>query len=577
MEIGLDPSLPTYSGGLGVLAGDTVRAGADLAVPMVAVTLLYRQGYFYQRIDPEGRQQEEPVHWVPEDHVELLPTTVALTLEGRRVQVGAWRYRVAGCGRPVEVILLDTNLPENDEADRPITDRLYLGDPAHRLRQEAVLGIGGLRMLRALGHRSIHRYHMNEGHASLLVIELLAEEARARESDATDPAVVEAVRERCVFTTHTPVAAGHDRFPADLVLRTLGPTQTAVLSTPEAWPLFFGEEELNLTYLGFNLSGFINGVAKRHEEVSRLLFGDYPIAAITNGVHAETWVSRPFAELFDRHITGWRQDNFTLRYAHGLENGEIWRAHRTAKQSMVEWINRRTNAGLDIEHFTIAFARRAATYKRPGLVLRDADRLRAIAEAWGPIQIVFAGKAHPADGAGKAAIERIVGAIPALKPHVRMVYLPNYDMHVCRRLVAGADLWLNTPRPPLEASGTSGMKAALNGIPSLSVLDGWWLEGWIEGVTGWAIGGDRWRGGGRVDPEAPADAEHDAADAASLYDKLDRVILPLFRDDHDGYVDVMRQAIAINGSFFNTQRMMQQYVIKAYREGDGAPASVAGS
>ena len=574
MEVGLESEMPTYSGGLGSLAGDTVRAAADLRVPMVAVTLLHRKGYFYQVFDATGWQKEQPAEWVVEDRLRELPQRVAVYLEGRTVRLRAWQYDVTGVGGyVVPVYFLDADLPENAEADRRLTDCLYGGDTMYRFCQEVILGMGGVRLLLALGHDRIQRFHMNEGHAALLTVELLEEEARRAGREVISCEDIEAVHARCVFTTHTPVAAGHDQFPMDLVHRVLGPRQFLIdlkdlmcvrlveRVLNESKPLtdmsqvFAGNHVLNMTYLALNLSRYVNGVAKKHGEVSRLMFANYPIDAITNGVHAATWVSPPLRDLYDRHVPGWRADNFSLRYALSIPNEEFWRAHAEAKRNLIQYANRETNAGLSEERLTLGFARRATGYKRWDLILDDVGRLRDLGSKGGGVQIIFAGKAHPHDEEGKRLIQRVLRAREELHDGIRIAYLPNYDIDLAKLMTAGSDVWLNTPQPPLEASGTSGMKAALNGVPSLSVLDGWWVEGCIEGVTGWAIDGTK-RGG---DP-----AEERKSDAASLYDKLENVVLPLFYQGRDRFLDVMRHAAALNGSFFNTQRMMQQYVLKAY-------------
>ncbi|MHC4626599.1 MAG: alpha-glucan family phosphorylase [Planctomycetota bacterium] len=567
MEIGLDPAVPTYSGGLGVLAGDSLRAAADLKLRMIAVTLVHRRGYFYQRLDAQGNQTEEPVDWVLDDYLKPLEPRVTVTLEGRQVQIAAWQFDVVGVGgSTVPVVLLDTDVPENAEDDRSITHYLYGGDARYRLRQEAVLGIGGVRMLRALGLSDLERYHMNEGHAALLVLELLKEESSARQVGPAEQPVVDAVRRLCVFTTHTPVEAGHDKFPIDLARDVLEPELIRILASSEGQDALCCDNLLNMTFLGFSLSHYINGVAKRHGEVSRQMFGHYPIDAITNGIHSATWAAPPVAEMFDKYIPGWREDTASLRYAMSIERDALWNAHSAAKRRLIEEVNRDTNAGFDQDVFTIGFARRATAYKRPDLILTDIDRLKRISREVGALQLVYAGKAHPNDGQGKEIIRAIVGACRALHPEIRAAYLPNYDMERCQLMVAGVDLWLNTPQPPLEASGTSGMKAAVNAVPSLSVLDGWWLEGCIEGVTGWAIGDDPVTRDPDARPSVPPSDEARRRDADLLYRKLEEVILPLFYSNRTGYVDVMRLAIAINGSFFNTRRMMQNYVAKAYFE-----------
>lgn len=560
MEIGLDPDMPTYSGGLGMLAGDTIRSAADLKVPMVAISLAHRRGYFRQRLDSRGWQTEDPVSWSVESFCEELEPRVQVSIEDRQVQLRAWRYAVkASNGHEVPVILLDADLPENSEWDRTLTHHLYGGEFHYRLCQEVILGIGGVRMLRELGYHDVGRFHMNEGHAALLALELLDERARWMHRETFNEEDVLAVKRRCVFTTHTPVPAGHDRFPLEHVSRVLG--RSDVFTMHE---VFCCANELNMTYLALNLSHYVNGVAKKHGEVSRQMLTPrdadhhYQIDSITNGVHLATWAAQSFVELFDRHIPGWREDNSTLRYALRIPANEVWQAHEAAKSRAIKEVNHRTQAGFDDETLTIGFARRAATYKRANLLLADPVRLEKIAERAGRLQVVFAGKAHPRDDAGKQVIWQIIQACEPLRPEVRMVFLEDYDWYLARLLTAGVDVWLNTPQPPMEASGTSGMKAALNGVPSLSVLDGWWIEGCIEDVTGWAIG-----------ESCPVDATPEvraACDAESLYDKLENVIIPAFYERREDFVRVMRHAIALNASYFNTQRMVHEYIVRAYFE-----------
>ena len=552
MEIGVESAMPTYSGGLGVLAGDTIRSAADLQVPMVAVTLLYRKGYFHQRLDASGWQQEEPVEWVVEDFLKEMLPRASVTIEGRTVHLRAWEYEVGGVnGYKVPVYFLDSDLPENSEWDRTLTHFLYGGDQHYRLCQEVVLGIGGVRMLRALGCDRIERFHMNEGHSSLLTLELLDEEVKKAGRKRIRHEDVEKVREKCVFTTHTPVPAGHDQFPLDLVNRVLEYREVIL----EMRDVFCCEGLLNMTYLALNLSRYINGVAKKHGEVSRLMFAGYTIDAITNGVHAVTWVAKSFQELYDRYIPGWRQDNFSFRYALNIPKREVWEAHQQAKQALIEYVNREMGIRFNVDALTLGFARRATPYKRGDLFFYDLQRLRNISSEAGKCQVIYAGKSHPKDQGGKELIKRIFQAKELLKHDIQVAYLENYDIELGRMITSGVDLWLNTPQPPMEASGTSGMKAALNGVPNLSILDGWWIEGHIEGVTGWSIG--------EIRPGNKEDS-HWSEDAQSLYDKLENIILPLFYRDRDGFVDVMRHSIALNGSFFNTHRMVHEYVVKAY-------------
>ncbi len=551
MEVALDSSMPTYAGGLGVLAGDTLRAAADLEVPLVGVSLLHRKGYFRQHLDGWGNQTESPAVWTPEQHLTLVPAQAKITVEGRTVHVRAWQMLVEGVsGHVVPVYFLDTALESNAPWDQTLTDHLYGGDAHYRLCQEVVLGMGGVALLRALGHDQIQNYHMNEGHSALLALSLVAEKNENQAVRQITPSVREAVRRQCVFTTHTPVPAGHDRFPAHLVHQVLGDDWAQALT--EAHCCLDGS--LNMTYLALYFSHYVNGVAMRHGEISRSMFPDYPVNSITNGVHATTWTSEPFRRLFDSHIPEWRRDNLYLRYAISIELSEIQQAHKEAKQLLLNTIERRTRVRLAPETLTIGFARRATPYKRPMLLFSDSERLRRIARQAGPLQIVYSGKAHPRDDLGKLLIRNVFEAASMLGKDIQMVYLPEYDMALAKQICAGVDVWLNTPQKPQEASGTSGMKAALNGVPSFSVLDGWWVEGHTEGVTGWAIG---------EDSNAPSDP---ALEAESLYAKLEFVIAPLFYTRPLAFAEVMRSAIALNGSFFNAQRMLGQYLVNAYGE-----------
>jgi starch phosphorylase len=571
MEIALENAMPSYSGGLGVLAGDTVRAAADIRLPMVAVSLLYRKGYFTQKLAEDGSQTEEPVEWRIEDFLHEESARVSLPIENRRVELRCWRYDVKGVlGSGVPVYFLDADLPSNHESDRALTGSLYGGDAYYRLCQEILLGIGGVRMLRALGYNELTRFHMNEGHAALLSLELLGEEVQKAGRTSIRAEDIQKVRSKCIFTTHTPVPAGHDRFPMEYLTRAF-PNQNGffdlkdeaaaelarrVLQTDVTFEDMQAAAQagasLNMTYLALSLSSFVNGVAKLHGDTSRKMFPNVPIEAITNGVHAGTWACPAFKELFDRCIPSWREDNYSLRLALGLPPEEVWASHLLAKHELLETVRTKTGRTLDPDVFTIGFARRVTAYKRADLILSDLDRLRQIAKAAGKFQIVYAGKAHPHDAGGKDLIRRIFQAKKALRKNVSVVFLDNYNLELGGKITSGVDLWLNTPEFPLEASGTSGMKAALNGVPSLSVLDGWWVEGHMENITGWSIGDARNPGGDR------------ASQAQSLYSKLENVIIPMWYKERARYLQVMQHSIAINGSFFNTQRMVQQYVTDAY-------------
>lgn len=548
MEIALDPAMPTYSGGLGILAGDTLRSAADLGVHMVAVTLINHKGYFHQTLDPAGKQSETPESWNPADHAADTGKTATIQLDEHTLDVKIWRYDVTGVtGHVIPCYLLDTDLPQNRPYDRTISDSLYGGDLAYRLHQELVLGVGGLGALAALGHDEIEIFHMNEGHAALLTIGLLRAELGPRQLPSADD--IERVRRRCVFTTHTPVPAGHDKFHLDLAASILGPRRMELIQASDA----LHDNMVNMTYLALRFSHYVNGVAMRHGEVSRDMFPEYPVRAITNGVHAVTWVSPAFQRLYDQHIPEWRTDNLYLRYAIGISTEEIAAAHGESKHALIEEISRRTGKIFREDVLTIGFARRATRYKRADLLFSDLDRLRTVASRHGGLQLVFAGKAHPADLEGKEGIQRIFQAAEKLAGDIPVVYLDNYDMQLASYLTSGVDVWLNTPRRPQEASGTSGMKAAMNGVPSLSILDGWWVEGCIEGYTGWAIGSQ----------DLPLDDDRD--EIASLYEKLEDAVAPLYYQQPGKFAEIRRWSIAINGSFFNTERMVEQYVENAYQ------------
>jgi starch phosphorylase len=556
MEVAVSPSIPTYAGGLGVLAGDTLQTAADVGLSMVGVTLLYRQGYFRQRLDAHGRQTEQPVVWSPETQLDALPTRSLVTIEGRTVHLRVWRHRFHGVGgHEVPLYFLDTALAENDPWDRELTGALYGRGEHYRLCQEVVLGVGGLAMLRALGHQRIATYHMNEGHAALLPLALLLEEIGAADvRDATDEHRA-AVQSRCVFTTHTPVEPGHDRFSFELVAQVIGPEAPLYLAAQR----HAHEGMLNMSYLALAYAHYVNAVSMRHRRTSHELFPGYAIHSVTNGVHAASWTCPPVAALYDAYAPGWRADNLYLRNAISVPVAEVLDAHGQAKEELMARAERRSGVQLDPTVFTIGFARRASVYKRADFVLSDLGRLERIVERVGPLQMIYGGKAHPNDELGKAIIERIFVARAALGDKLRLAYLEEYDLSLGRSLCAGVDLWLNTPEKPLEASGTSGMKAALNGVPSLSILDGWWTEGHVEGVTGWAIGDS-------VEPDDPA------RELTSLYDKLEFLITPTFYRQPFAYAEVMRGAMALNGSYFNTQRMLAQYVRNAYaRPQDGQP------
>jgi glycogen phosphorylase len=540
MEVALRVEVHTYAGGLGVLAGDTVRSSADLELPVVFVSLLSRDGYFRQEINAEGWQVEHPDPWDIERWARPLAAMIGVQIEGRDVWVRPWVYvHTSDVGYSVPVLLLDTDLEQNDPQDRNLTHYLYGGDEVYRLKQELLLGVGGVRVLEALSFQ-IGTYHLNEGHAAFATIELLKRfPRRRRQTDKAEWSFdADRVRDLCVFTTHTPVDAGHDRFSYDLVERV-----GTDLMPIEAMKVFGGQDRLNMTRLALNLSGYVNGVAQRHAVTAREMFPGFDVRAVTNGVHVGTWAHPAFAALYHEHFPQWMHESEVLLRADSLSDSNVWNAHEKAKTDLCKLVLEQTGVDLDPKIPIIGFARRMTGYKRPDLLLSDLGRLAAIAAKY-RFQVVFSGKAHPADIAGKNSLQNIHKAMRELAGRIPIVFLQNYDMNLGKFLVSGADVWLNTPLPPLEASGTSGMKAAVNGLLNLSMLDGWWVEGCIEGVTGWAI--------------------VDGNDAIPLYDKLEHVVLPLYYENRTQWIWMMKQAISKIACYFNSHRMMRRYAAEAY-------------
>ncbi len=548
MEIALHPKMHTYSGGLGVLAGDTARSAADLELPMVFVTLISRQGYLNQILDDSGWQHSEDDPWPVEEFGCPLRAKVAVPINGRQVWVQPWLHVLRSpIGHDVPVLLLDTDLPENDPRDRDITNQLYGGDSRYRLRQEIVLGIGGLRLLSALGFSDIQVYHLNEGHAALLALDLLRRYPRPADQVAELDLKYDVgrVRDMCIFTTHTPVEAGHDVFDYGLV----GELLHDYIELDQL-RLLGGQDQLNMTRLALTLSGFVNGVAQRHARTTRAMFPGFRIRALTNGVHSMTWAHPAFANLYNEHYPYWGLEPEALVQADQLPDEKIWQAHATARKDLIKLVAETSGVTLDPDRPIIGYARRMTSYKRPELLFTDLERLRDINRRY-PFQIVLAGKAHHRDDEGKRHIQNILGHMKNLAPDIPVAFIPNYEATVASVLVPGVDVWLNTPVPPLEASGTSGMKAALNGVLNLSVMDGWWCEACLEGVTGWAIGEDP--------GEGPAQAS-----AEDLYQKLEQAVLPMYHEDRAAWIAMMKQAISKIAPVFNTQRMMRRYASEAY-------------
>ncbi|MFH0832181.1 MAG: alpha-glucan family phosphorylase [Candidatus Aenigmatarchaeota archaeon] len=525
MELGIDSSIPTYSGGMGVLGGCMAKAAADIGLPFAVVTNLYNRGYFRQEIDKEGNQVEHYDPWKPEEKMQKIPEHIYVKIEGRDVAVHAWRYDVKGRRGVVPVYFLDTNGNGNHPRDEEITSRLYRDDL--RIKQEAVLGIGGARLLEKLGY-DIGTYHMNESHSAFLVLELLKKMP------------LEKVKELCVFTTHSPVA-GHEHHDYGTVRNVIGdlPVNIGDLA---------GRGWLDMTKFAMNSSRYVNGVSKKHGETCGI---DY----ITNGAHAYTWVSKPFQELYDSEIPQWRDDPGELRNAHKIERSKILVAHQAAKDMAPDYTEEKLGIRFDPNRPIIGWARRmtctADEYKRPWLLFSDMERLTNTLKKY-DAQLIYGGKAHPSDWKAKLTIRYINGRLKELREKgINAGYGSNYGMNDCAMLTSFCDIWLNTPRVPCEASGTSGMCADLNGVPQHSTLDGWWYEamanvGGAEGVIGWSIGGT---------------TSDDRKDAEDLLRKLD-ITLP--KTGSLEMAEVMAGAIARNASHFTSERMMKEYAEKAY-------------
>jgi starch phosphorylase len=540
MEIGVDSNVPTYSGGLGVLAGDVVRSSADLRLPLVAVTLVSKKGYLKQKIASDGRQLESSDDWEPSKFMKPLPETTTVTISGRPVKVGAWVYEQESMtGGVIPVLFLTTDIDGNTQEDRGLTDFLYGGDDAYRLKQEIILGIGGLRLLNKL-NINVKKYHMNEGHSSLLTLELL----KRNELNA------DKVKNVSVFTTHTPVSAAFDKFSYDLVSEVLE-TEVPLNIMKE----YGGSDRLNMTLLALNLSKYTNGVTEEHMEYSRKLFPGYHIQEITNGVHSYYWTCPYFRRLFDKYIRGWANEPELLVRVDVIPNEELWDAHIKAKQDLLDFINEKSGIAMKTDTLTLGFARRATEYKRANMVFSDLEKLKEMQRKRN-IQLVFAGKAHPRDEMGKSLIREIYNYMDRLKAEIKIVYLENYCIEMARKLTSGVDVWLNTPLPPYEASGTSGMKAAHNGVINFSVLDGWWLEGCVEGLTGWAIG--------PYPSLIVSEDERRKRELGDLYNKLEYVIGPKFYRARDSWIYMMKNSIGKVAYYFNTHRMMRKYASDAY-------------
>ena len=533
-EIGLSSSLPTYSGGLGVLAGDHIKASADAGIEMLGISLLYKEGYFKQLLDKEGNQKEEYPRFELGDNLSLLPNKFSIKIRGREVWIQAYEYlHTSETGHIIPIYFLDTDIDENISEDRMITLRLYSGDKNHRILQESILGFGGIRFLDAYDFDNIEKFHMNEGHSSFLTLALLEKYNKNEEK----------VKSMCHFTTHTPVAAGHDNFSTERCSSILNSLMPNDLNLPS-----IKDNRLHMTELGLYYSNTANGVSKLHGKVAQDQFPDFDIDYITNGVYHPHWIGDSFAELFDDYFKNWKINPNLLLNVDNIDNEKIISAHMQQKDELINYANLFTENKLSSDVLTIGFARRAAEYKRAGLIFSNIEKLIEIGS--GKIQMIFSGKAHPNDIKGKQIIKEVVNNANQLVDEVNIVFLENYNMYLGRLITSGVDLWLNTPIRPNEASGTSGMKAALNGVPNFSVIDGWWAEGCKDNENGWAIGSP--------------DSCNDIADAESLYFKLENQIINTFYNDKIKWIQIMKNSIK-TGVDFTAHRMVNDYKDKFYK------------
>lgn len=545
MEIGLDSNIPTYSGGLGVLSGDTVRSAADLEIPMVAVCLCYSSGYFFQLFNEAGEQKEKEVEWNFFYEFDKVEKPISVKIENREVRVSAWLYKVIGqSGHVLPVYLLTTDVEGNEPWMKKMTGSLYDSTSRwNRIVQEIILGIGGVRLLNSLGYENIKTYHLNEGHGSFASIELY----NMYKGD------IEKIKSSVVFTTHTPVAAGHDRFDQSLV------TKVFENRIPERIRKF-GEDngQFNMTFLGMNLSRYRNAVSRKHVEITKQMFPKYEIDYITNGIHLPFWVSKPFRKMFDRKFPNWKANPSLLQNAIELDDLDVFDAHIKNKFNLISYQKGHSWNLLDEELITIGFAKRFATYKRGTLIFHDIDRLGKICK--GSVQFIFAGKAHPKDEMGKDYIKKVYESGNYLYDNygVKVVLMENYNMDLAHMLVSGCDVWLNTPERYREASGTSGMKAALNGVLNFSIQDGWWLEGYKKNaLSGWAIGPND------QNPKDPGISNNWDIDSKEIYKILENSIIPTYLN-HDEWLFKCKNAISL-AAYFNTHRMIEEYAEKAYK------------
>lgn len=536
MEIGLEDSMKTYAGGLGILAGDTLKSAADLGLKVYGISILYKFGYFKQYLNEEGQQIEVPDEWDFRNYLTFTGKVITFDLKGESVSAEIWKYEVLGVtGHVVPVYFLNTDIDSNSQANRYISFNLYTPFEDTRLRQEITLGIGGIKALEELGHDNLDNYHLNESHAVFSIL-ALEEKLESREE----------VVKKIVFTTHTPAEHGHKKYNRDTLEYILHPTYMDLLRKD------FDGDELHLTKFGLRNAKYSNGVSKLHGQVSSNMFPEFKIDFVTNGIHANTWAGSATSEVLKRFVKGWEKSPGLLTQSATIPEGEILEMHQANKQELMNYVKVKTGNVLDVNTFTIGFARRVDGYKRSGFIFRNMSVLTKIAKKFGGLQIIFSGKAYFDYGPSEDIIKNVFKHAKEDLGLLKVIFLEDYGMYTSQMMVQGCDIWLNNPIKPLEASGTSGMKAALNGVPSLSTIDGWWVEGWEEGFTGWSIGSE--------DPYEN-DEEHDLYD---MYSKLEFVVIPMWKEHKVKWARVQRNCIAKNASYFNTHRMVEEYVEKGY-------------
>jgi len=530
MEIALENNIKTYAGGLGVLAGDILKSAAEKKFPMIGVTLLNRYGYFKQKINNSGAQ----IELIDRDYdfslLKRLDTQVEIEIGSEKIKVGVWQYLIKGeKGFEVPVYFLDTNISGNKTKYKHLTDKLYGGNLELRLQQEIVLGRGGVKMIAELGFNSIKKYHLNEGHGAFAALELFNDNKEAKLEDR-----INQVRKKCIFTTHTPIQTIFDEFPIGLLSKNQK-------DFPFELPGLVKNQKVNTIDLAMFFSSYINGVAKTHQKFLNEVFPQYKISSITNGVNSLFWTSPEFKKIYNEFIPRWKSNPSLLKKAQKINDKKIWSAHQKAKKRLLEYIKLEENVNWDENILTICFARRFTQYKQPLLLFSDIDRLLEILKNGGSVHIILAGKAHFRDTNGQDSIKRLYG-FKKKYPQLNIIFLKNYNLDLAQLLVAGSDLWLNNPQIPQEACGTSGMKAAHNGVPQLSTLDGWWPEGFKKNKTGWAIN-----------------------NVNDLYNSLKNEILPMYYGNKKGWIGIMKNVISLNASYFNSDRVLDQYINEAYK------------